>query len=598
MANCKITSYDWVKTRLAQGIHSFLQDAGLEDGQDIEAIAALIERPKSPDLGDYAIPCFGFAKITKKPPQVFAAELADGLMQQKITGLVAAKPTAGFLNLSIDYALLSAEMIPQVIDGSFFRHAAKNSQNQDTRVMVEYSNPNTHKEFHIGHLRNVCLGDALCKFFRFAGFDLIAVNYLGDEGAHVAKCLWQVSQTEERPNEAASLWYGRQYVRANEQLNAAQGEEKAKIQAAISAVLSSIEKKSGPLYDLWVKSRQECVDDLKSIYDWLDVHFDHYFFESEVSENCQRIVDEWLAKGLFVEDQGAIGIHLEDEGLGFFMARKSDGTSLYITKDLELAKRKFEDYKIQRSIYVVGNEQKFHFKQLFRVLELMQFPHAKDCYHLGYAHVTLKSGKISSRLGNAYPLSALIELLEEHILPYLDKYRGTWTDEAISSTSKILAKAAIKYGMLQSDPQKQIVFDPEIWTSFEGNTGPYLLYSYSRAHSILVKNADAQLPHPNDLAEGDGLWQLLSSESEKRLLQLIYDFNAAVVGALDHYKPSILCNYLFELAKAFNQFYAVAPVMKAENPDLRRARTILAYTFTLVLKKGLALIGIETADRM
>ena len=270
------------------------------------------------------------------------------------------------------------------------------------------------------------------------------------------------------------------------------------------------------------------------------------------------------------------------------MARKSDGTSLYITKDLELAKRKFEHFGIDRSIYVVGNEQNFHFKQLFCVLNKMGFKNAENCIHLSYAHVNLVSGKISSRQGNAYAFYSLKELLESELDPYLAKYEAAWTTSEMQEARRKLAIAAIKYGMLAADPNKEITFDPAVWTSFEGNTGPYLLYAYSRSQSILEKGGISKNADLN----------LLTSEEEKQLLLKLLGFNSIITKACLNYRPSTLANYLYELAKCFNRFYAGVAVLKAETEALRQARLALVESFGVALKQGLELLGIEALDKM
>jgi arginyl-tRNA synthetase len=483
-----------------------------------------------------------------------------------------------------------------LVNGESFKILNQNAHHNSTRVMIEYSQPNTHKEFHVGHGRNVCLGDSLCRLFSYNGYQVIPVNYIGDEGTHIAKCLLGVELyrgeplTEKIENKAE--WLGQRYVEANNLLKDSSNEDKAKYQAQVSSILKSIENKSGKYYDIWKTTRQYCLDDFNKIYKWLDVHFDHFFFESEVSESSQEIVDEYIQKGLFKEDQGAIGFDMSDKKLGFFMARKSDGTTLYITKDLALAKVKFNDFTIDRSIYVVGSEQNFHFRQLFYALEKMGFEQALQCYHLSYGMVVRPDGKMSSRAGNSFTFLQLINLVIEEINQYLEKYKGEWDGSRMEETAHKLAVGAIKYGMLQADPNKEIVFDPKEWVSFEGNSGPYLMYSFARTQSIIAKAVE------QGLSPSESHLELLSHESERDLMRSLYDFNQTAIYAAENYKPSTLANHLFFMCKAYNRFYTEVSVLKAESEELKGARLSLLVAFANSLKQGLYLLGITPPDKM
>ena len=357
-------------------------------------------------------------------------------------------------------------------------------------------------------------------------------------------------------------------------------------------ILAELESKEGKFYDLWIKTKQDCMESFYEIYDWLNVKFDHYFYESEVSEESQEIVAEYKEKGLFVESDGAYGIDMKPYKLGYFMAQKSDGNTLYITKDLALAKRKFEDFGISSSIYVVGDEQNFHFKQLFKCLELMGFEQAKNCYHLSYGMVVRPEGKMSSRAGNSFTFLQLKDLVEQALKDNLVKYEDKWSKEEIDETAYLLANGAIKYGMLSTDPVKEIVFDPEVWVSFEGNTGPYLMYAYARSKSILSKAASEGLSSSLENLE------LLTEDVERNLLRDIYNFNNTAVQARNAHKPSVISNYLFDLSKSFNRFYREAPILKLEDEKLRSARLALIEAFAATSHKALELLGITPPEKM
>lgn len=595
-------SYDVARLELMELIYSsilenFTMPTELNPEQLKLEIFRTLEQPPEQKLGDYAFPCFKLAKALKSNPNELALKIKSTIESKNSQWISHLELKGAFLNTFINQQTLAKNFIPTILSGDNFSAISENSPKKSIRTMIEFSQPNTHKEFHVGHGRNVCLGDSLCRLYSYAGYQVVPVNYIGDEGTHIAKCLWGIKNykgsdplTETTPNKAE--WLGQRYVEANNALKDASEEDKQKIQAEISLILKTLESKTGAEYELWKKTRQYCLDDFNSIYSWLDVHFDHFFYESEVSEASQEIVEEYIKKGLFIEDKGAIGFDMSDKKLGFFMARKSDGTTLYITKDLALAKVKFNQFNIQKSIYVVGSEQNFHFKQLFYALEKMGFEAAKDCYHLSYGMVVRPEGKMSSRAGNSFTFLQLIKIVQDEIQTYLDKYKNEWSEERILDTAHKLAVGAIKYGMLIADPNKEIVFDPKEWVSFEGNSGPYLMYSYARTQSILTKCQEqsyfSSTEHLNTLTH----------ESERELLRALYDFNKTALYAAENYKPSTLAHHLFGMCKSFNRFYVEVSVLKAENDQVRSARIALIESFALTLKTGLHLLGITPPDKM
>jgi arginyl-tRNA synthetase len=587
-------TYDPAKLSLAESLSSVLNKLGTNF--EVQDLFKSIEQPPETSLGDYALPCFRFAKSLKKNPNTLAEEIKAGLLSEGNEWIESIHLKGAFLNIFTNRNKVATYVLPSILSNNHFALLEQKSGNDKTKVMIEFSQPNTHKEFHVGHGRNVCLGDSLCRLFKYTGFKVVAANYIGDEGAHIAKCLWGVEKYNGAPlndqvtNKAE--WLGQRYVEANNLLKDATPENKEVYQKEISNILKSIESKSGKYFENWKVTREYCLEDFNTIYKWLDVKFDHFFYESEVSEASQKVVEEYIEKGLFVESQGAIGFDMSDKKLGFFLARKTDGTTLYITKDLALAKVKFNDFNIDRSIYVVGSEQNFHFKQLFYALEKMGFKQADKCYHLSYGMVVRPDGKMSSRAGNSFTFLQLIQLVTEEIELYLEKYNDTWDAKQISETSHLLAVGAIKYGMPQADPNKEIVFDPKEWVSFEGNSGPYLMYSYARTQSIINKAREQNIHSSTTHLE------LLNHESEKELMRSLYDFNQTVLYATENYRPSTLSTHLFFMCKSYNRFYTELSVLKAENTDLIAARLALLEAFSKTLKQGLYLLGITPPERM
>lgn len=597
-------SYDYARSSLAQLIGKTLTDTNLlasdnlvDHNQMVIDIYKTLEQPPEQKLGDYAFPCFKLAKLAKKNPNELANTLKSQLELTQSEWVTKLELKGAFLNIFINQQTLAKKLIPAILSGENFSALSENSENKKIRTMIEFSQPNTHKEFHVGHGRNVCLGDSICRLYTYSGYEVIPVNYIGDEGTHIAKCLWGIKkytgkETLDDSTTNKAEWLGQRYVEANLAIAEASPEEKIQIQSEISEILKTLENKNGSEFELWKKTREYCLEDFNQIYSWLDVHFDHFFYESEVSNASQEIVEEYIAKGLFVEDKGAIGFDMSDKKLGFFMARKSDGTTLYITKDLALAKVKFNQFNIQKSIYVVGSEQNFHFKQLFYALEKMGFTAAKDCYHLSYGMVVRPEGKMSSRAGNSFTFLQLIKIVQDEVVGYLEKYRGEWSEDRINDTAHKLTVGAIKYGMLIADPNKEIVFDPKEWVSFEGNSGPYLMYSYARTQSILTKCHEQ-----NYFASVDQL-DSLTHETERELLRALYDFNKMALYAAENYKPSSLAHHLFSMCKSFNRFYVEVSVLKAESEQIRNARIALIESFALTLKNGLHLLGITPPEKM
>lgn len=576
--------------KIYESLGAMIPDGG-KPSLSADDIARLLEQPPDTKMGDYALPCFRFAKDTKKKPNEVAEALAAAL---RPSGWLASSQTVGaFLNIFINKEVLAKTIVPEAMSGRWFKLLSKNKTNNACRVMIEYSQPNTHKEFHVGHGRNVCLGNSLVRLFRYCGYQVIAANYFGDDGTHIARILrYIITRKLEIPAENRGEWLGQIYVKTGEEFAAADDEAKKKITAEISKVHRDIETKTGSTYKLWQDTRQWSLDDFHTLYKWLNVEFDVLFYESDLTEEAQSTVSEYLNRGIFVEDQGAIGVDLKPYKLGFCILRKSDGNTLYATKDLALARKKFDEYKIDRSIYVVGDEQNHHFRQVFKVMELMGFKQAKQCYHLSYGMVVLPEGKMSSRDGTSVTFNSLKDLMLDHLGEILKKYEAEWNAEEIAETAHHLCDGAIKYGMVSTDPSKEIVFNLEDWLSFEGNSGPYLMYSYTRTKSILRKAGEQGF---SASAERPGL---LKEPSEHDLMRHIYDMNLVVMQACENYKPSTLASHLFYMCKSFNRFYADVSVLKADTAELRSARLALIQAFACALESGLSLLGIVAPERM
>jgi arginyl-tRNA synthetase len=330
---------------------------------------------------------------------------------------------------------------------------------------------------------------------------------------------------------------------------------------------------------------------MKEVYSWAQVEFDVWYWESDVDADSLKLAKEYFEKGLFVESEGAIGIDLADFKLGFCLLIKSDGNGLYATKDIELARKKFTQHKIEKSIYVVDKRQALHFQQVFKTLELMGFENAKNCHHLQYDFVELPDGAMSSRKGNIVPLQSLVDEMVAMIKrEYLSKYESDWTSQEIDKTANDVARGAIKYGMIRLDNNKKIVFDMKEWLKLDGESGPYIQYSYARIHSLCEK-----LGYHQSLKAD---WSQLKEPQEIALLQKLTGFNDVAIISAEQYKTGSMCSYLYDLSKLFNSFYAECSVQNAGTEELKTARLLLCKSVSVVLEKGLNILGIPAPKRM
>ena len=564
------------------------------------ALAGMLSRPPDASRGDLAFPCFPLAKALKTAPPKIAAELATKI---SAGGLIARVDTAGpYLNFFGAPGAVLAELVRGLGDGGF---DASLESPAPQRSMVEFSQPNTHKVFHVGHLRNVAVGDALRRTLSARGHDVVAANYYGDFGIDVAKCLWRVRQIgiDQAPNENRGAWLGTAYVEATAtvtDLEESDAPAADALKAEIRTILDGINAGDPELTALYQTTRQWCLDEFAEVYRWLDVHFDTDFYESELEAPGHEIVDKYLKDGLFEPSQGAVICDLEkrDYKLGPALVRKSDGTSLYLTWDLVLASRKFDEFSVERSIYVVGAEQKYHFQQLFATLQVMGYERAKDCVHVAYELVMLPEGKMSSRKGKAIPFSELKDTLSAAIE---DKMRSDeradrahWNDEQWRTTIDRLAVACLRYGMLSVSNTTRVIFDIDAWTNLEGESGAYLMYGLARIAGIQKKGGASD---PTALADAAATCAEFGEEAERALLTHLTRMTDILAQVERDCDPSLLATWVYEGTKHFSRFYHDCPVLKAEEP-LRSTRLALIHATSEVLGKGLRTLGIEPVDEM
>src|SRR6185312_11671588 len=479
------TLHDPIRIRIAEKIHSVLSLLGEVSLSVSEIYDQLVEPPNSA-MGDLAFGCFLLAKALKKGPPQIALALKEKIQAD---GEIAKVEAAGpYLNFTLTSDFLARQVLTPILSGETFKRKLTEAS---PKTMIEYSQPNTHKEIHVGHMRNACLGDSLVRMHRYIGYEMISSTFPGDVGTHVAKCLWYMKyhNSEAIPTSGKGEWLGRIYSKANLLLEDQLGTAfEATNREQLTAILKQLENHQGEFYDLWKETRQWSIDLMKSVYAWAGITFDQWYWESDVDAASVKYVKELYAEGKLVKSEGAIGMDLSDENLGFCLLLKSDGNGLYATKDVELARRKFQDYHIQKSIYVVDIRQELHLKQVFKVLERLGFAEAKNCFHLKYNFVELPDGAMSSRKGNIVPLMELVQRMEAMVKTnYLARYAQEWSQDEVNLVATQVAKGAIKYGMLRMDTAKKIVFDMDEWLKLDGESGPFIQYSGARINSLLKK---------------------------------------------------------------------------------------------------------------
>ncbi|RMF55396.1 arginine--tRNA ligase [Candidatus Woesearchaeota archaeon] len=539
-----------------------------------------IEVPPDTKMGDYAFPCFSLAKNLNKNPAQIAADLKKKIKVK--SPLLAVEAKGPYLNFFLDKkSVIEAALKKICNEKEKYGAGAK----QKEKVMVEFSQPNTHKEFHIGHLRNCCLGDALSKVLSFYGFPVITANYINDTGAHVAKCLWIYKKFYDgkEPENDKGRWLGQIYAEATKKV-----EENPQFKAEVDEVLQKLESKDPEIMRLWEKTKKWSMEGFMRIYKILNVKFDTWFFDNELIEPAKRIVEDMKKKGIVVESEGALIADLERFNLHKVIILKSDGTTPYITKDFELANQKFTKYKIDRSIYVVGVDQRLHFQQLFKILELYGFKQAKKCYHLSYELVHLKEGKMSSRHGNAVLFLDLYELVRRKALEEVEKRHKDWSKDEKKKAVEQITLAALKFGMVSIENNKVIIFDPDKALDFEGESGPYIQYTHARICSIIKKASNKQKKVD---------YSLLREESEYVIVKKLMQFPNIVEESAQHYKVHNIARYLIELCQLFNNYYHSVKVIQ-DDKEVEASRLALINAVRHVIRNGLNLLGIPSPERM
>lgn len=547
-------------------------------GLSVKEIDTLVEVPKEKSRGDYAFPCFVLAKTMQKNPVLIASELASKITPSGAISSIEA--TGPYINFFLDSSFLADKTLTTILKQKD-KYGSKKGNKK--KVIIEFSQANTHKAFHVGHIRGTSLGESLARVLSFTGDVVKRANYQGDTGMHVAKWLWcytSFHNNEEIKQDEA--WFAHIYVEAVKKL--AENPDYTKEVEEINKKLD--EKKDKELIALWKKTRKVCLDSLETIYKQLDTHFDYYFFESEVEQRGKELAKELVKKGIAEISDGATIVDFKKQGfpeLGVWVLLRSDGTVLYSSKDIGLAERKFKELKIDSSVIITSVEQNLHFRQLQKTLELMKVEKWKDYHHFGYESIRLPTGKMSSRTGeNVLYSSFRNELIEQARDEILQRFPDIFQKE-LEKRADAIALAAMKYTLLKQDINKIIIFDKKEALRFEGDTGPYLLYSYARAKNILRKASKVK---KKDKTIG---------EHERKLVTELARFPDVVHSAVENYSPSVIAHYAYTLAQHFNEFYHACQVIGSDQEEFRLK---LVEAFTLVLSNALNLLGITPLEEM
>jgi arginyl-tRNA synthetase len=556
-------------------------------------------------------------KGNKVPVPQKAQEIAEqvkGILRRdaqdgSADGISRVEAVKGYLNVYFKTSDYAGRVVDEVLStrSDFGRGATKNE-----RVMVEYSQPNTHHSFHIGHARSTILGEVLARLVGFAGFETIRATYPGDMGLGVITILWAYDKfhkgQEPEGIHERGQWLLKIYVEATARLEKKENEtaEETAQREAYDAERRDMLRKweAGDQYvrDLWLLTRGWSLDEFRDILHTLDVKMDVWFFESEANKLGKEIVDELIAKGL-AEDERARGgpvIVKIDEKLGLTKEKyrtmvilRSDGSALYSTNDLALAKQKFEKYHVDRSIYVVDFRQELHFQQIFKILELWGFPQASKCYHLSYGYVTLPEGAMSSRHGRVALFKEVYDEAINRVLAVESERSGNIPENERVQIARQIGLGALVYSMLSVDNNKNIVFDVNEALSFDGRTGPYIQNAHVRANSILKKANVEAFENLNSTAFN---YELTKHEIE--LIEQISRFPNAVQQAANEYRPLVMAAYAYDLANAFHSFYHAVPVLQSEDEKIRNARLCLVAAAKQTIANALWLLDIQAPEVM
>ena len=576
--------------------------------QNVNTESVQFQNTRKEFEGDLTLVVFPFLRISKKSPEQTADDLGKYLLEN-VNEVSKYNVVKGFLNLSISPAYwLSVLTSISGTEGFGIKKADANSP----LVMVEYSSPNTNKPLHLGHIRNNLLGFSLCEILKANGYHVVKTNIVNDRGIHICKSMlawlnWGNGETPESSGMKGDHLVGKYYVIFDQHykkeiaklvaggMTSDEAEQNAPSIIGARELLRKWENKDTETIRLWETMNGWVYDGFDVTYKKMGVNFDKIYYESNTYIIGRDEVIRGLNEGIFYQkEDSSVWADLTAEGLDHKILLRSDGTSVYMTQDIGTAKERFNDYKIDKMIYVVGNEQNYHFQVLSILLDKLGFEFGKGLYHFSYGMVELPQGKMKSREGTVVDADDLMEEMVEvarKTSEELGKLESLSELEAIE-TYETIALGALKYFILKVDPKKNMLFNPEESIDFNGNTGPFIQYTYARIRSVLRK------------AEEQGIeiqaldMNLNLAEKEQELIKKIAQFDIVVKEAGEMYSPALIANYIYDLVKEFNQFYHDFSILKEEDMKIRNLRLVLAETVAKVIQSGMKLLGIGVVERM
>ena len=545
-----------------------------------DEIEKLIETPKDPTLGDFAFPCFVLAKTMKKNPVEIAKDLAVKINSKDFEKVQATGP---YINFFLKKGNLAKEVLSKILK----EKAKYGSQKINEKLVIEFPSPNTNKPLHIGHARNIVLGQAVSEISRFSGNKVIIVNLANDRGVHICKSMlaydkWGKGDSPEKAKRKSDHFVGDYYVKF-----AQAAKENPKLEEEAQEYLRKWEAGDKKIIELWKKMNKWALEGFEETYKKFNLKANKDYLESEIYKKGKSIVLDALKKGIVQKKpDGAIFIDLTLEGLGEKFLLRADGTSIYIIQDIYLAVLKQKDFKFNKSIYICAVEQDYHFKVLFATLKKLGYAWAEKLYHLSYGMVNLESGRMKSREGNVVDSDNLIDELTNMASEEIKKREDKLSQKEVQTRARAIAMAALRYYYLKVDPKRDVIFQPEESIKFEGNTGPYLLYTYARANSILEKEkqSSAKYKIPSIL-----------TDQEKQLVTRLNEFPEIVQKSYHDLAPNHIANYAHQLAQNFNEFYHNSKVIGSEEESFR---INLVKATMQVLENSLLLLGIKPIKKM
>lgn len=578
-------------------------------GTETDKAQIQLGKTKKEFKGHLTLVVFPFLKISRKSPEQTAQDLGQYLLDNE-PAVADFNVIKGFLNLTIS-ASCWIELLNTIHSSPSF--GTVEATESSPLVMIEYSSPNTNKPLHLGHVRNNLLGYSLAEIMKANGYKVVKTNIVNDRGIHICKSMlawkkWGEGVTPESAGKKGDHLIGDFYVLFDKKykqelaelqesgLSKEEAEAKSALMAEAREMLLKWEAGDKEVVDLWSMMNNWVYAGFDETYKRMGVDFDKIYYESQTYLEGKGKVLEGLEKGVFYRrEDGSVWADLTGDGLDEKLLLRADGTSVYMTQDIGTAKLRFDDYPINKMIYVVGNEQNYHFQVLSILLDKLGFEFGKGLVHFSYGMVELPEGKMKSREGTVVDADDLMEEMistAREISQELGKLDGLTTQEA-EKIASMVGLGSLKYFILKVDPRKNMTFNPKESIDFNGNTGPFIQYTYARICSVLRKAAEQGITLPNQLAANITL-----SEKEEGLIQLTSDFESVVKDAGNEYSPAIIANYVYDLVKEYNQFYHDFSILREENEEVKVFRLVLSANVAKVVKKGMSLLGIEVPERM